>query len=40
MDDQRKDHPDPEKSPQRNRHNQLYTHNVLTNDMENTNGAN
>ena len=37
MDDQRKDHADPKRLPQRNRPKQLQTHNMLTYDVENTN---
>ena len=37
MDDQRKDHIDPERPTQRNRPKQLQTNNVLTYDVENTN---
>ena len=40
MDDQREDHSSPKRPPQRNCPNQLYTHNVPTDDMENTNGTN
>ena len=36
MDDKRKDHPDPKSLPKK----QLLTHNVSTDDMENTNGTN
>ena len=38
MDDKRKDHTDPKRPARRNRLQQLQTHNVPTNDMENTNG--
>ena len=40
MDDQKKDHPDPKKTPHRNCLQQLQTHNVPADDMENTNGTN
>ena len=36
IDDQREDHPDPERSPKRNHIKQLLTHNVPTDDVENT----
>ena len=36
MEAQRKDHSNPKKSPQRNCPNKLYTHNVPTDDVENT----
>ena len=40
MDDQRKDHIDPKGPKQRNRPKQLQTHNLPTNDVENTNSTN
>ena len=40
MDDQRKDHIDPEGHNQRNRPKQLQTHNLPTDDMENINSTN
>ena len=40
MDDQRKDHIDPDRPPQKDRPKQLQTHNVPTYDVENTNGTN
>ena len=40
MDDQGKDRPDPKRLPRRNRPQQLQTHNVPTDDVENTNGTN
>ena len=40
MDDQRKDHHDPERSPQKDYSEQLQTHNVPTDDVENTNSTN
>ena len=39
MDDQRKDHIDPERSPQRNPPKQLLTNNVPACDCKNTNGT-
>ena len=38
MDDQEKGHLNPERSHKRNRHKQLLTYNVPTNNVENTNG--
>ena len=40
MDDQRKDHVDPERPLQRNRHKQKQTHNLPAYDVENTYGTN
>ena len=40
MDDQKKDHIDPEGSPQENRPKQLQTHNLPTNYVENINNSN
>ena len=40
MDDQKKDHIDPEGPNQRNRPKQLQTHNLTTDDMENINSIN
>ena len=40
MDDERKDHIDPEGPKQRNRPKQLQTHNFLTNDVKNVNSTN
>ena len=40
MDDQRKNHPDPGRSPKRNRPKQLWTHNLQTDDVKNINGTN
>ena len=40
MDDQRKDHIDPNGSKQRNRFKQLQTHNLPTDDVENINSTN
>ena len=40
MDDERKDYPDPKRTPKRNRPKQLQTHNVPTDDIENTNSKN
>ena len=40
MDDQRKDCPDPKRLPKRNRPEQLQTHNMPTDDVENTKGIN
>ena len=40
MDDQRKDHIDPEGPNQRNRPKQLQTHNLSTDDVENINSTN
>ena len=40
MDDQRKDHPDPERPLSKNCHKQLLTHNMLTDEVENTNSTN
>ena len=40
MGDQKKDHIDPERLPQRNHSKQLQTHNIPAHDMENTNGIN
>ena len=40
MDDQRKDHPDPKIPSKRNYPQELQTHNVPTDDVENTNGWN
>ena len=35
-----KDHPDPKRPLKKNRHKQIQTHNMPTDDMENTNGTN
>ena len=40
MDDQREENLDSERPPQRNRPKQLLTHNMSTDDEENTNGTN
>ena len=40
MDNQRKDHSDPERPSQRNCSKQLQTHNLPTHDVENTNSTN
>ena len=40
MDNQREDHPDPERHPQRNCPKLLQCHSVPINDMENTNVTN
>ena len=40
IDDQRKNHPDSKRTPKRNHPQQLQTHNVPINDVENTNGTN
>ena len=40
MNDQREDHSDPKRHPQRNCSNQLETHNMPTDDMENINSTN
>ena len=40
MDDQRKDHPDPERPPQRNCTKQLLIQTMPSDDVENTNGTN
>ena len=40
MDDKREDHSDPKRPPQKNQPRQLKTHQVPTNDVENTNGKN
>ena len=40
MDDQRKNHNDPERPPQENRPEQQQIHNVPARDVENTNGSN
>ena len=40
MDDQRKDHIDPKRSPWRNHPKQLQTNNVSIYDLKNTNGTN
>ena len=40
MDDQREDHSNPKRPPQRNRPKQLWTHNVAADDVENNNGTN
>ena len=40
MDDKKKDHPGAKRLPKRNRLQQLQTHNMPTDDMENTNGTN
>ena len=40
MDDQREDHIDPERPPQRKHFKQLQTHNVSTYDVERTNDTN
>ena len=39
MDDLRKDHIDSKRSPWRNRPKQLHSHNMPTDDVENTNGT-
>ena len=39
MDDQREDHSNPKRPYQRNYPKQLKTHNVLTDDVENTKGT-
>ena len=40
MDDQRKDHSDLERPSRMNHTQQLQTHNMHTDDVENTNGTN
>ena len=40
MDDQRKDHIDTKGPKQRNRHKELQTHNLPTNDVEDINSTN
>ena len=39
IDDQREDHCNPKRASQRNCPKQLLTHNVITDDVENTNGT-